>query len=104
MFDANMRYIPFGRRFFAELIAPDANDKVSHGLNQGDVVLCYMCTEGPKNPSVIMMVNSDHIEASCRSTGHAWFIYAGRTDGSGFIDDGVKDKALSILGGNWDQP
>jgi hypothetical protein len=102
MFDANMRYIKSGNRFFAELNSLDEDDKTDHGLSSGDVVLCYMVTAGHKNPTVIMMTEGKHIPVSCNTSRYSWFVYAGSPDGSGFIDDKVKAKALKIMKGEWD--
>lgn len=102
MFDANMRYIGSGNRFFAELTSLDEEDKTGHGLRRHDVVLCYMVTQGHENPTVIMMVDGKHLPVSCNDSGHSWFVYAGRPNGSGFIHKKVKAKALKILGGDWE--
>lgn len=102
MFDANMRYIRSGNRFFAELTSLDKEDKTKHGLKRHDVVLCYMVTESHENPTVIMMVNGDHVEVSSDASGYSWFVYAGRPNGNGFIERKVKLKALNILGGDWE--
>jgi|GEM_PF-3740018 len=41
MFDANMRYLPRGRRFFAEVYTVSEKLK-SEGINTGDLILCHM--------------------------------------------------------------
>jgi hypothetical protein len=102
MFDANMRYIKSGYRFFAKLSFLDKADKTGHGLNNNDVVLCYMITAGHENPTVIMMVEGKHIPVSCHDSMFSWFSYAGHTDGTGFINDKVKAKALKVMKGEWD--
>lgn len=111
MFDANLRYISAGRRVFAECNYIDNEDdpegfgepyKEVEGVKAGDVILCYMVTQGHENPVVIMYLNGKHTEVSSNSTGYSWFVYAGRPDGGGFIDDEVKAKALKVLGGEWE--
>ena len=102
MFDANMRYIRSGQRFFAELTSLDEEDKTGHGLNSHDVVLCYMVTQGHENPTVIMMIGGLYVPVSCSSSGFSWFVYAGRPNGGGFIEKKVKAKALKLLGGEWE--
>ncbi len=102
MFDANMRYIKSGSRFFAELISQDEKDSSGHGLKRNDVVSCYMTTDSHENPTVIMMTKGDHIAVSCAESKFSWFVYAGRPNGTGFIHEKVKVKAKAILGGEWE--
>lgn len=99
MFDANMRYVAKGKEFFAEVNAVRTFGKLySAGYREGDVILCKMLSKGHENPAVMVgnlqfTNNEEYMETL--------LIYAGRTDGSGFIDDTVRNKALQVLDGKW---
>ena len=99
MFDANMRYIPKGKRFFAEVSSIAENGSLyGLGLRQGDVVFCHMLNQTPDNPMVDMLIGGRKITVSDIGCGYDWIVYAGNADGkSDFIDDKVKAKANQVL-------
>ena len=97
-----MRYIPKGKRFFAEVHSIDEDGKLyGLGLRREDVVMCHMLNDTHKNPMVDISVNGITTTASARGTGYkTWIAYAGNADGkSDFIDDKVKAKANQVLSG-----
>jgi len=100
MFDANMRHISKGKRFFAEVHSTDQyGDLYSIGLRRGDVVFCHMLNKTNKNPMVDILINGRKVTVSCRGSGVLnWFVYAGNANGkTGFICDKVKSKANVFL-------
>ena len=98
MFDANMRYIKRGERFFAEVGSIDKNDKLyAFGLRAGDVVMCHMLNDSPDNPLVDIII-CGKIRTTSDSNYNTWIRYAGNIDGkSGFIKNDVKAKANKVL-------
>lgn len=100
MFDANMRYIPKGVRFFAEVHSVKGNGNAYNlGLRRGDVVMCHMLNNSHKNPCVDITINGTVTTLSSCGTGlGTWIVYAGNIDGkSDFIRSSVKDKANKVL-------
>ena len=97
MFDANMRHLPKGRRFFAEVfsVSPTLKGK---GLNLNDLVLCHMLNSNDANPCVDMMIKGKVITVSSDNDFYGnWFVYAGNIDGTGFIDEELKRIAMNIV-------
>ena len=97
MFDANMRHLPKGAEFFAEVYACD-EVLAGHGLRNNDVILCEMLEDDVENPLIKFLLNGEwtHLKANdCFEDN--WFVYAGRRDLTGFINSKVKDKARAIL-------
>lgn len=102
MFDANMRYIKKGKKFFAEILAIDETGKLYNlGLRQGDAVMCHMLNEGNINPMVDMLINGRRVVVASDQGDFdwiEWIVYAGNADGkTDFICDKVKAKANHIL-------
>lgn len=97
MFDANMRYLPRGRRFFAEVYTVSEKLK-SEGINTGDLILCHMLNSGHEEPCVDVLVNDKLLTISShKNFTDNWFVYAGNQDGPGFINDKLKQKAMTQL-------
>ena len=99
MFDANMRYLPKGLEFFAEAWSIDKGGKLHElGYRSGDLILCKMMSKGHMNPAI--MVDSVQITNN-EGFYDTTLIYTGRVDGTGFIEDELKFKALKILNTGW---
>lgn len=97
MFDANMRYIPANKMFFAEVrgTLPE-NHPLAHCGTR--VFLCKMLTKGHKNPSVEFQYKGGTITLSDSGCGTgAWIVYAGLPNGEGFIHDDVKAECMALL-------
>ena len=99
MFDANMRYLPKGLEFFAEAWSIDKKGKLHElGYKDGDLILCKMMSKGHINPAIMV----DGIQITNNEGFYdTTLIYTGCADGTGFIDDKLKFKALKILNGSW---
>ena len=99
MFDANMRYLPKGLEFFAEAWSIDKEGKLHElGYKDGDLILCKMMSKGHINPAIMV----DGIQVTNNEGFYdTTLIYTGCADGSGFIDDTVRNKALQVLDGKW---
>jgi hypothetical protein len=97
MFDANMSHLPKGHRFFAEVYT--VSDKLkAKGINKGDLILCHMLNSGYENPCVDMLVNGKLLTVSSHQDFcENWFVYTGNADGTGFIKDELKRKAMTQL-------
>jgi len=101
MFDANMRYLPKGLKFFAK--AHGVSDSINRmGVNIGDLILCRMLNKGNDNPIVDMLINGKLFSVSSDKDFYDnLFVYEGCFDGSGFIDKHSKNKAMNILNNTW---
>jgi len=98
MFDANMRYLPKGYRFFAEVHSVDEQGALfSYGLRRGDVVMCHMLNRNHKDPLVDVTINRKVFTVSGRRI-KDWIVYAGNINAeTDFIHDRVRDKARQEL-------
>lgn len=97
MFDANMRYIPKGKTFFAEVRGslPEEHPLADRGTR---VFLCTMITRGHENPLVKFTDTKGTIWLNDRSSGrYAWVVYAGLPNGEGFIHEDVKAECMALL-------
>jgi len=99
MFDANMRYLPKGKKFFAEVFSAGKRLK-KLGVNKGELLLCHMLNESGEDPCVDILVNGKLITISS-GTGEMDFsdnlVYTGNHDGTGFIDAKLRAVAMAQL-------
>tara|TARA_Y100001963_G_C6738848_1_gene427831 strand:+ start:761 stop:1183 length:423 start_codon:yes stop_codon:yes gene_type:complete len=89
LFDANMRYLPANKMFFAEIhrAGPALEEK---GFKAGQVVVCKMLDDS----NVEAYRGSNSYRLDDRTDGYkTLLVYAGNFDLTGFIDDKVRDKA-----------
>lgn len=103
MFDANMRHLPEGKEFFAEVHYVEGSSRLKQlGVVGGDVLFCKMLGGGSENPLVkfvtktgipFTMKNWDGCEEDDEDF---YLVYSGNRDGSGFICDEWKGKAESL--------
>lgn len=98
MFDANMRHLPKGYKFFAEM----CGTRKDHPIRQLDLtsrlVLCEMLSEEHGNPTVRFFCGDVYVDISNNESGiGSWFVYSGNKDGSGFINDKSKAEAMRVL-------
>lgn len=105
MFDANARYLPKGRLFFAEAHYIKPGSYLSdQGFKSCDVIFCEMMTEGEDDVNVLVHMPKGGVISITKSNSKwedGWLVFAGSADGTGFIDDEVKEKALACIGGKW---
>lgn len=100
MFDANMRHLSKGKKFFCKVHYCDEHCKsFSLGIRKGDLFLCTMMDEAPENPSVIFHKKSGDVVISDRDDGSkSWIVYEGLGDGmTDFISEESQTKAMQIL-------
>jgi hypothetical protein len=98
MFDANMRWLPKGKEFFAEF----RGVRVGHPLKQysenHNVILCEMLSTGRHNPVVRFFLDDSYLDISDKECGcGSWLVYAGCKDGNDFINQDIKREAMSLL-------
>ena len=98
MFDANMRYLPKGHKFFAEM----CGTRKDHPIRQFDLksrlVPCEMLSDNNENPTVRFYCGNKFMDMTDSECGiGSWFVYAGNKDGTGFIDDAKKKEAMEQL-------
>ena len=89
MFDANMKYLPKGWKFFAE-VSGAKGALANLGLKCGDIVQCHMLNESENNPCVDLLINGKITTIQNYKKGHGWYdrlVYSGNLDGSGFIEE-----------------
>lgn len=108
MFDANAAHIKEGELFFAEVHGTDLQ-LLDAGIKCGDIILCSHVkkSEGRPRENLISNIwvekNSDPIKWIANySDEWSWMVYSGRPDGTGFINDQWKAKALAFMGGKFD--
>ncbi|AUR89041.1 hypothetical protein NVP1121O_013 [Vibrio phage 1.121.O._10N.286.46.C4] len=111
MFDANARNLPDGKLFFVECHSVDTG---SYTLNKllvvGKNYLCEKLGDDPRDCRFLIYLNStkkDYISLGVNFEDEenfdhkSWFVYSGLPDGTEFISEEWKQKALTFLGGEW---
>lgn len=110
MFDANADHIKCGELFFAEVHSVDVQlDNL--GIKVGDIILCRHTKKNTDKihrtalSDIWLSNDAEPVGYDSNDTGGvkgwAWLVYSGRPNGSGFINDKWKSKALEFLGGEW---
>lgn len=111
MFDANASHLPDGKLFFAECHGIDPKNPVLVKLlTEGKNYLCEKVGDNPHDCKFRIFLNSSkrdwitlaedfHNEDAFDD--FSFFVYSGCPDGTGFINDEWKQKALDFLGGEW---
>ena len=97
-FDANMRGLPKGTLFFAEVFM--CSSKLSqYGVGVDDVLYCEMMSHCDDNPTVCIKLPTGENLMVSNSTDedNIWLVYAGDIDMTGFICDNVKTKAKKLM-------
>lgn len=109
MFDANMRCVPVGKMFFAEVyVAGDEGEVKEYGIQNGDLILCEKLTHYDWNMTIeeesqvkalVYLENGVKFEVSNQYAGKKgsdWLVYAGSYDGTGFINEEVRESAMKL--------
>lgn len=101
MFDANMRHLPKGMKFFADVWGVKA-DTILHkaGVRKGDVILCEMLDKDTENPRVKVTLPHTYRQVDSDSEGlfAYWMVYLCHLDeNTGEVIDFMynKDKERS---------
>lgn len=98
MFDANMRHLPKGHRFFAEMCGVREDHPIRQLDLKSRLVLCEMLSDDNENPTVRFYCDNSFIDMTDNECGIAsWFVYTGNEDGSGFINDIKMKKSMEQL-------
>lgn len=98
MFDANMRYLPEGKQFFAEVHFVDEGSLEERlGLIAGQVVLCEMLEQTSDNPLVEFTLDGRKFRLRSNEEGYSWLVYSGDLDLTGFICEESRQKAKHVL-------
>lgn len=103
MFDANMRGVPLGKKFFAEALdVPKTSAAFHMGFREGEVYIAYNVKEIDEEmishlylPEEGWKMVSEEEETSFLS--EPLFIYAGEVNGDGFISESSRDKARKVF-------
>lgn len=99
MFDANMRYLPKGKEFFAEFRGVSDDHPFKKYSERHNVILCQMLSDEHENPTVRFFADGECFDLSDEDCGlKTWMAYAGCKDGRGFINNKIKNEAMKILG------
>lgn len=101
MFDANMRHLRKGYRFFAEVHScSEGSILYEAGVRRGDILFAIMLSIGRVKfflkDGTSIISRSWEEGADTKYLG-SLLVYAGSEDMSGFIHDHVKQKAKEIL-------
>lgn len=95
MFDANMCWLKKGEMFFAEVHCIDDN---RYNIRAGDAILCEMLDDCHDDPRIkIMLVGNESVTVRQGDLDGAWLVYGGNLDGTGFISDHYKGKAMPMM-------
>lgn len=99
MFDANMRYIPKGRVFFAKVHWIDKGIGFDlFDVKEGDILKCEMLNDDNENARVKFIFDKGSFEISNDCDDNDGFIvYEGNIDGTGFIDKKSKRIAMNMI-------
>ncbi len=105
MFDANMKHLPKGFEFFAEVHGCKEGGKLHNsGVRKGDVLLCTMLSICNHNPRIKIHLEGTRIEflrswEDKERLFEHYLVYSGNKDLTDFLpqEDHVKDKAKKVL-------
>lgn len=104
MFDANMKHLPKGLEFFAEVWDCEEDSVLyNEGIRVGDILLCTMLSIGSENPRIIVHLDHGNIRIRNLDTydvdgmADTWLVYSGRKDLTNFIDFHCREKAARLL-------
>ena len=97
MFDANMRYLPKGLKFFAKVWGVSQSLK-DLGVKVDDILMCHMLNDGHDNPCVDITIKGRIISLDSDTDFYDnWLVYEGCQDGTGFIDKESKQIAMKLI-------
>ena len=101
MFDANMRHLKKGTKFFADVwnVSKRMQDK---GIKNKDVIFCTMLDDCDEKPTVSVMLDQKSFIVTYEEDFYdKWLVYAGYIDDEGelhdFINKESKNKARKML-------
>lgn len=99
MFDANLRGLPKGREFFAKVHwCEEGCSLYQVGMRKGDLFRCKMLSDCEEDPEVVFYFGNGVFETSDSKSGkNSFLIYEGNIDGTGFIDEESRVKAMKML-------
>ena len=99
MFDANMRHLPKGYKFFAKVHSCMKDCELfDRGVRRGDIILSEMLDHETDKPNVLFHLKTG--DFTCKPDFRKmkyWIVYEGCVDGSGFIDEESKRIAMKML-------
>lgn len=87
MFDANMRYLPKGMEFFAEIRWLREDHPLTDLFKGSKIVLCTMLSKESKDPSVTFhLPDNSTVTLAYKECGRkSWIVYAGQAAGKDFL-------------------
>lgn len=97
MFDANMRWLALGTKFWAKVQSCSPYGALYHaGIRSGDLVECTMLSNEHNNPRVMFHLKngSNIVLRSNDDKGSEWITYEGNPDGTGFICEISRKQAM----------
>ena len=112
MFDANVTGVPVGNKFFVEVHSVNS-ELCKMGVVVGDILLCEHFSKTPFGKWSEEACNTKIWTKQDKESGHYFYndtesetgyglmVYSGCPDGTGFIDEEWRQKALDFLGGEW---
>lgn len=98
MFDANMRYLPKGHQFLADVWGVKEGTILhQHGVRKHSYILCTMMDDSEDNPRVTVHLDSQDVVVDSHSEGlFAYHIlYMGTVNKDGSLEDFVYDNDLA---------
>ena len=101
MFDSKIRTLPKGHEFFAKVHYCNMGSALYKvGIRDRHLLVCTMLSEESDNPLVrIHFANGTYETSSDVEYSESLLTYEGDLDGSGFICEGARDRAMGMLKG-----
>lgn len=99
MFDANMRYLPKGYKFFASLDNP-YNFARAYDVTPVKFVECEMLDDCKDKPNVLFKFKEKEVIINARNRFEGkflWAVYEGTVKGTDFINEEVRTERMKIL-------
>ncbi|QAY02184.1 hypothetical protein VspSw1_116 [Vibrio phage VspSw_1] len=86
MFDANLRALPNGHRFFAKVVSGFKGYDVTGELHQDNIVECVMLDNSEDNCEILLVKPGLSLRETSMEMEYL-LVYEGDYDGTGFIDE-----------------
>lgn len=98
MFDANLRHLKKGSKYFAKVHSCHKGSLFDAGVKYGDILQCEMLSDSHQNPLVKIKVSKGYIKVRHNEDFYDWgVVYEGQLDGTDFINEESKRIAMAQL-------
>ena len=91
LFDANMRYLPKGRQFFARVMYADEGSP----FHPRSLLMCEMLDEGNEDPEIVLLETG--VQIFCSECEESFVVFEGNLDLTSFISKASLAEATQML-------